>query len=126
MQAALYQEAVEPFAEAIDIVKEEGGKALELCYQCGLCTGSCPWNLVRSFLPRKLIHEAQLGLIDFEEEDMWLCVSCRACVQVCPRGVEIIDIIRSFRRTITGLGTAVLAVGGCSGGPAKKAWQLHW
>ena len=97
---------VNPLREVADVLADEGGRAFESCYQCGLCTGSCPWNLVRTFLPRKLIHEAQLGLIDFEEEDMWLCVSCRACVQVCPRGVEIIDIIRSFRKTIVGLGTA--------------------
>ncbi|MFC1917586.1 (Fe-S)-binding protein [Chloroflexota bacterium] len=97
---------VNPARDVADVLVDEGGKAFELCYQCGLCTGSCPWNLVRSFLPRKLIHEAQLGLVDFDEEDMWLCVSCRACVQVCPRGVEIIDIMRSFRRTIAGLGIA--------------------
>ena len=106
MQAALYKEAVEPFAEAIDIVREEGGKALELCYQCGLCTGSCPWNQVKSFIVRRIIHQAQLGLVDFEDEDMWTCVTCRNCVQRCPRGVEIIDVMRSLRRAIVSLGVA--------------------
>lgn len=95
---------INPARDVADVLSDEGGKAFELCYQCGLCTGSCPWNLVRSFIPRKMIHEAQLGLTDLEEEDIWLCVSCRACVQVCPRGVEIIDIMRASRRTIAGLG----------------------
>ena len=95
---------VNPLRERVDVLVDEGGKAFESCYQCGLCTGSCPWNLVRSFIPRKLIHEAQLGLTDLEDEDVWLCVTCRACEQVCPRGVEIIDIMRSFRRTVAGLG----------------------
>ena len=95
---------VNPVRETVDVLLEEGGKTFESCYQCGLCTGSCPWNLVRSFIPRRLIHEAQLGLPDLEDEDMWLCVTCRACVQVCPRGVEIIDVMRAFRRTIAGLG----------------------
>ena len=97
---------VNPARDVAEVLAEEGGKAFESCYQCGLCTGSCPWNLVRDFLTRKLIHEAQLGIVDMEEEDMWLCVSCRACVQVCPRGVEIIDIMRSFRRIIAGMGVA--------------------
>jgi len=106
MQAELYKEAAEPFAEAIDIIKEEGGEALKLCYQCGLCSGSCPWNMVRSFIVRRIIHQAQLGLVDFESEDMWQCVTCRYCVQRCPRGVEIIDVLRSLRRAIVSLGVA--------------------
>ena len=97
-------QAVAPFQEAVDIIKEEGGEIAKLCYQCGLCTGACPWNLVRSFLVRKTMHQAQLGLPDFEDEDMWLCVTCNACVQRCPRGVEIVDVWRSFRRAITELG----------------------
>jgi Fe-S oxidoreductase len=97
-------QAVAPFQEAVDIIKEEGGEISKLCYQCGLCTGTCPWNLVRSFLVRKAMHQAQLGLPDFEDEDMWLCVTCNACVKRCPRGVEIIDVWRSFRRAITELG----------------------
>ncbi len=96
--------AVAPFQEAIDIIKEEGGEICKLCYQCGTCTGTCPWNTVRSFLVRKTMHQAQLGLPDFEDEDMWLCVTCGACVERCPRGVEIIDVWRSFRRAIVELG----------------------
>ncbi|MBA7698127.1 hypothetical protein ES703_106802 [subsurface metagenome] len=56
---------IAPLKEAADIIREEGGEALKLCYQCGLCTAACPWNDVRSFSPRKLMHQAQLGLIDF-------------------------------------------------------------
>jgi len=97
-------QAVAPFQEALDIIKEEGGEIAKLCYQCGLCTGTCPWNLVRNFVVRKVMHQAQLGLPDFEDEDMWLCVTCNACVKRCPRGVEIIDVWRSFRRAITELG----------------------
>ncbi len=97
-------EAIAPFQDAIDIIREEGGEVCKLCYQCGLCTGTCPWNLVRSFLVRRAMHQAQLGLPDFEDEDMWLCVTCNACVQRCPRGVKIIDVWRSFRRAITELG----------------------
>ncbi len=95
---------VAPFQEAIDIIKEEGGEICKLCYQCGLCTAACPWNTVRNFLVRKAMHQAQLGLPDFEDEDMWLCVTCKACVDRCPRGVEIIDVWRSFRRAIVELG----------------------
>ena len=97
-------QAIAPFKEAVDIIKEEGGEICKLCYQCGTCTATCPWNTVRSFIVRKAMHQAQLGVVDFEDEDMWLCVSCKACVDRCPRGVEIIDVWRSFRRAIVELG----------------------
>jgi Fe-S oxidoreductase len=93
-------QAVSPYKEAVDIIKEEGGDLLKLCYQCGMCTASCPWNLVKSFIVRRIMHQGQLGLIDFENEELWMCATCRACVQRCPRGVEIIDIMRAMRRAI--------------------------
>lgn len=98
--------ALAPLKEVADIIKETGGEELKLCYQCGLCTGVCPWNTVRSFLVRRIMHQAQLGLVDFEDEDMWLCVTCRACVERCPRSVGIIDVMRALRRGITELGIA--------------------
>ncbi len=97
-------QAVSPYRDAVDIILEEGGDPLKLCYQCGLCSGICPWNLVRSFLVRRIMHEAQLGLVDFEAEEAWLCTTCRACVERCPRGVSIIDVMRATRRAIVGLG----------------------
>ncbi len=99
-------QAVVPSKEAIDVIREAGGEKLDLCYQCGLCTGSCPWNLVRSFLVRRIMHQAQLGAIDFSSEDIWLCTTCRTCVSRCPRGVEIIDVVRAMRRVMAEMGVA--------------------
>ncbi|MDD5093486.1 MAG: (Fe-S)-binding protein [Dehalococcoidia bacterium] len=93
-----------PFEEAVQVIVEAGGEPLRLCYQCGLCTGTCPWNMVRSFPVRKIMGQSQLGLIDFESEDNWMCTSCHACVDRCPRGVEIIDVMRALRRAMVGMG----------------------
>ncbi|MFH1087842.1 MAG: 4Fe-4S dicluster domain-containing protein, partial [Chloroflexota bacterium] len=101
-------EALSPYKEATDIITEAGGEPLRLCYQCGTCTGTCPWNLVKSFGVRRMIHQAQLGLTDFASEDMWTCVTCRACVERCPRGVGIIDVMRALRRAIVSLGIATV------------------
>jgi Fe-S oxidoreductase len=98
--------SLSPYKDAIDIVKDLGGEAFEHCYQCGLCSGTCPWNLVRSLIVRRLIHQAQLGLVAFEEEDIWLCATCGACVARCPRGVEIIDIMKALRRVVSEMGVA--------------------
>jgi len=93
-----------PYKEATDVILEAGGEPLRLCYQCGMCTAVCPWNLVRSFVVRRIIHEAQLGASNFGSEDMWNCATCRSCVQRCPRGVEIIDVMRALRRAVVSLG----------------------
>jgi len=98
--------AVTPLQEVVDIINEEGGEILKLCYQCGTCTAVCPWNKVRSFIVRRIMHQGQLGLVDFEDEDVWLCATCNNCVKRCPRGVEIIDVMRALRRAVTELGIA--------------------
>ncbi|MBN2125209.1 MAG: (Fe-S)-binding protein [Deltaproteobacteria bacterium] len=90
-------EAVTPFKEAIDMIRDAGGAAFRLCFQCGLCTASCPWNHVRTFMPHKMITQSKFGLVELGEEDWWICSTCNMCVSRCPRGVAITDIIRSVR-----------------------------
>lgn len=85
---------------------EAGGEDLNLCYQCGRCTSTCPWGLVREFNPRKMLRLAQIGLEGIESEDLWLCTTCGVCVQNCPREVELIDIIRAMRGMIVESGSA--------------------
>lgn len=92
--------ALAPFKVVIDGIKEAGGDALKFCYQCGKCDTLCPWNRVRKFCVRTMMHQAQLGVVPFESEDLWLCATCRRCVQRCPRGVEIIDVMRAMRRML--------------------------
>jgi Fe-S oxidoreductase len=91
--------AVNPFKEATDMFLEAGGEALQACYQCGTCTAVCPWNLVTDFLVREIIHTGQIGLLtEVADEKNWLCATCGACEERCPRGVKIIDIWRAIRR----------------------------
>jgi Fe-S oxidoreductase len=91
--------AVNPSKEFTDMFLEAGGEAFKSCYQCATCTSVCPWNLVKEFPVRATIHTAQLGLLTEPiEESNWLCATCKACEERCPRGVKIIDIWRSIRR----------------------------
>jgi len=89
-----------PFKVVIDGIKEAGGDADRFCYQCGKCETVCPWNRVRKFSVRKIINQAKLGIVSFESEDLWLCATCGNCVQRCPRGVEIIEVMRAMRRIL--------------------------
>ena len=73
-----------------------GGEAAR-CYQCGTCTATCPWGLVRdeTVSVREFIRRVQLGL---EATDaLWLCTTCAQCEAYCPRGVSIAGIFRALR-----------------------------
>jgi len=89
-----------PYKAVVDGIKEAGGGADKFCYQCGKCDTVCPWNRVRKFPVRKIINQAKFGVVPFESEDIWLCTTCGNCVQRCPRGVEIIDVMRAMRRVL--------------------------
>lgn len=91
---------LDPFKVVIDGIKESGGEAFKFCYQCGKCETVCPWNRVRDFRVRKIINQSKFGVVPFESEDVWFCATCGNCVQRCPRGVEIIDVMRAVRRLL--------------------------
>ncbi len=85
--------------EFVDEVIKAGAETVNLCWQCGTCTASCPSGWHTAFRIRKLIRRVQLG---FREEvlpvdDMWLCTTCYTCRERCPRGVKIPEVIFTLR-----------------------------
>jgi heterodisulfide reductase subunit C len=80
-------------------VKELSGQNLQLCYQCGMCTGNCPSATSMDISPRRIIELARLGL----EEDIansktvWVCASCLACTVNCPRGFDLSRVMEAIR-----------------------------
>ncbi len=95
-----------PFYEVNEAIVAMGGEDLNLCMQCGMCSGSCPWRLVDGeFFVRQMIRMGQLGLEGYESDDiLYGCTTCGVCPQRCPRGVSIIDIMRSMRSMIAEAG----------------------
>jgi len=94
-------EAVTPFAEIIEEIKEAGGEAFKYRYQCGKCDVVCPWNRVKPFSIRKIVWQAALGLPEIELDEIWRCTTCGRCPSHCPRGVEQIEVGVAIRRIAT-------------------------
>jgi Fe-S oxidoreductase len=65
-----------------------------LCFQCGTCTSACPLAENTPMRVRRLIREAQFGEID---PLVWKCMTCAECNASCPRGVDIVGIVRNLR-----------------------------
>lgn len=74
-----------------------GAESLAYCYQCGKCTTACPVDAVGDFSPRKIFRKTQLGTNLLKTADLWLCTTCKNCLRVCPKEVNMIDIMPALR-----------------------------
>jgi Fe-S oxidoreductase len=65
-----------------------------LCFQCGTCTSTCPLAGPTPMQVRTLIRKAQFGETD---PLVWKCMTCAECNVSCPRGVDIVGVVRHLR-----------------------------
>lgn len=77
--------------------------SLNYCIQCSTCSGGCPVAKLTNgnYNPRKIIEAALLGLkeklITMQEPNVWLCVTCQRCVELCPQGVKLTELFDSIK-----------------------------
>lgn len=74
-----------------------GGESLAWCYGCAKCTAVCPVDIVGDYSPRKIHRQTQLGVDLFSAPELWLCTTCRNCLRVCPKEVDMIQIMPAVR-----------------------------
>ncbi len=81
-----------------DII-DAGADTVVLCYQCGTCTGSCPSGKRTPYRIRTIIRKSLMGLRNevLTDDTIWECVTCYACQERCPRGVAIVDVVKTIR-----------------------------
>jgi len=86
-------------SEFVKKVKELSGENLQLCYQCGMCSGVCPAAANMDLSPRQVIELARLGMQDeiAESKTVWICASCLACTVNCPRGYDLSRLMEAIR-----------------------------
>lgn len=75
------------------------GNTFMICQQCGTCTSVCPVNLVSSYSPRHILRRLALnnGTEKSVDKAVWDCLTCNTCGTNCPRGIDIINVIKSVR-----------------------------
>ncbi len=104
----------------VDWVKgQPQGETISRCWQCGTCTAGCCLHTdygLEEFNPRYFIYLAQLG---YDEElrryadTIWRCVSCNKCVERCPKGVKVEEVIHT-------IGTYLELTGAAAETPADR------
>ena len=86
-------------SEFVRKVKELSGENLQLCYQCGMCSGVCPAVPDMDLSPRQVIELARLGMQEeiVESKTVWICATCLACTVNCPRGFDLSKLMEAIR-----------------------------
>ncbi len=69
------------------------------CMRCGKCSGTCPAYDEMEYHPHQFVYMVESGDIEplLESESLYKCLTCFACVERCPRGVEPAKLVEAVR-----------------------------
>jgi len=85
-------------ADKEQIIRISGVNPLK-CMKCGKCTATCPNYDEMEYHPHQFVYMVEHGEIDklMASESIYKCLTCFACVERCPRGVEPAKLIEAVR-----------------------------
>ena len=80
-------------------VLRSAGVDVRKCMRCGKCTATCPAFEEMEYHPHQFVYMVEKGEIEklAESKSIFKCLSCFACVDRCPRGVEPAKVIEAVR-----------------------------
>lgn len=72
------------------------------CMRCGKCSGTCPSYGEMEYHPHQFVYMVESGDIETlkNSPSIYKCLSCFACVDRCPRGVEPAKLIEALRLSV--------------------------
>jgi heterodisulfide reductase subunit C len=78
---------------------DAGAESVSLCFQCGTCTGACPSGRRTPYRIRQVVRKSVMGLKEevIADDTIWMCATCYECQERCPRGIKIVDIVKTVR-----------------------------
>ena len=78
---------------------DAGAESVALCFQCGTCTGACPSGRRTPYRIRQVVRKSVMGLKDevISDDTIWMCATCYECQERCPRGIKIVDVVKTVR-----------------------------
>ena len=81
-----------------EIIRRSGVNPTK-CMRCGKCTGTCPAFDEMEYHPHQFVYMVESGDIEplLESKSLYRCLTCFACVDRCPRGVEPAKLVEAVR-----------------------------
>ena len=69
------------------------------CMRCGKCSATCPAYDEMEFHPHQFVYMVETGDIKplLSSKSLYRCLTCFACVDRCPRGVEPAKLVEAVR-----------------------------
>ncbi|MCJ7516639.1 MAG: 4Fe-4S dicluster domain-containing protein [Methanomassiliicoccales archaeon] len=86
--------------EFIKKIIEFGGGDVQVCLQCGNCTGVCPVSMKTENKVRNIIKMCQMGLKNKVLSTPWVCATCYRCFEHCPSGMNPAELIVALRHIV--------------------------
>ena len=84
-----------------ELIRISGVNPLK-CMRCGKCTATCPAFDEMEYHPHQFVAMVESGDIEplMKSESLYRCLSCFACVDRCPRGVEPAKLVEAVRLSV--------------------------
>ena len=81
-----------------EIIRESGVNPKK-CMKCGKCSATCPAYDEMEYHPHQFVSMVKSGNIQplLNSESLYKCLSCFACIDRCPRGVEPAKLVEAVR-----------------------------
>ena len=72
------------------------------CMRCGKCSGTCPAYDEMEYHPHEFVYMVETGDIEplLNSKSLYKCLTCFACVDRCPRGVEPAKLVEAVRLSV--------------------------
>ena len=72
------------------------------CMKCGKCSATCPAYDEMEYHPHQFVSMVRKGRIEelMASKSIYLCLSCFACIERCPRNVEPAKLIEAVRLAV--------------------------
>ena len=73
------------------------------CMKCGKCSGTCPAYDEMEYHPHQFVAMVEKGRIEelMASKSLYKCLSCFACIDRCPRGVQPAKVVEAVRLMAT-------------------------
>ena len=86
----------------MDEVARISGVNPRKCMKCGKCSGACPAYDEMEYHPHQFVYMVEQGDIEtlMKSKSIYQCLSCFACVDRCPRGVEPAKLVEALRLAV--------------------------
>jgi NADPH-dependent glutamate synthase beta subunit-like oxidoreductase len=87
----------------ISLKKLQGFEKLKNCFECGVCTASCPIAelIPNIYNPRNILERVFLNPESLmHAEEIWLCAWCYRCYKRCPQNLKIPELLLSLKAQI--------------------------